>query len=189
MLTQFYTATSIDGFIADPNNSLDWLFQFEDASGSKEQYEEFVGDVGAVVMGSTTYEWITREVGFLDDPSLWPYEQPTWIFSSRDLDLPAGRDVRLVRGDVRPVHDQMRQAAGDHNIWVVGGGDLAGQFHDAGLLDELILTVAPVTLGAGAPLLPRRIANPPLALVETQTFGAFVNLRYRVQHPDSARQP
>jgi hypothetical protein len=75
-----------------------------------------------------------------------------------------GAKLTFVAGDVRPVHAAMRAAACDKNVWIVGGGELAGAFVDAGLLDELILGVAPVTLGAGAPLLPRRTswsAGPP----------------------------
>jgi dihydrofolate reductase len=75
----------------------------------------------------------------------------------------------------------MRVAANDKNIWLVGGGELVGQFYDAGLLDELILQVGSVTLGSGKPLLPRRIAFPPLRLVSLQRFGpGFAELRYEV---------
>ena len=62
-----------------------------------------------------------------------------------------GADLRFVRGDVGPAHDEMRAAAGERNIWVVGGGDLAGHFFDAGLLDETIVQIGSVTLGRGKP--------------------------------------
>jgi dihydrofolate reductase len=75
----------------------------------------------------------------------------------------------------------MRVAAGDKNIWVVGGGDLAGQFYDAGLLDEMIVQVGSVTLGKGKHLFPRRLTNPPLRLVSVQQMGTgFAELRYLV---------
>jgi dihydrofolate reductase len=78
----------------------------------------------------------------------------------------------------------MRAAVGDKNIWVIGGGELAGQFYDRGLPDELIVTVASATLGNGAPLLPRRIATPPLKLLSAKVYGdAFAELRYEVPHP------
>jgi dihydrofolate reductase len=87
------------------------------------------------------------------------------------------------------VHAEMVAAAGAKNVWLVGGGDLVGQFHDAGLLDELILGVASVTLGGGAPLLPRRIVTPPLRLISAQQYGgSFVSLRYAVAHPSAAEQ-
>jgi dihydrofolate reductase len=182
MKTQYYTATSLDGFIADANHSLEWLFQFGDPDETT--YPAFIRDVGAVAMGSTTYEWVLRHLGdpTAGLPPTWPYEQPSWIFSSRELPTVPGADIRFVRGDVRPVHAEMMQAAGGKNLWIVGGGELVGQFHDAGLLDELIVTVASVTLGAGAPLLPRRIVTPPLKLLATNALGsAMVELRYEVQ--------
>ena len=89
-----------------------------------------------------------------------------------------------MKGAVGPVHEQMRSAAGGRNLWIVGGGDLVGQFHDAGLLDEIIVQVGSVTLGAGKPLLPRRIAFPPLRLTSVQRFGpGFAELRYDVPKP------
>jgi dihydrofolate reductase len=180
--TQYYTATSIDGFIADADNSLEWLFQVEgDAEGMDQEYPRFMADVGAMAMGSTTYEWIADYTRFLDDPSKWEYTIPTWVFSSRELPRVDGPDVRFASGDVAPVHAEMVEAAGGKNVWLVGGGDLVGQFHDHGLLDEVIMGVAPVFLGAGAPLLPRRITFPSLRLIDATRHGStFVTLRYAV---------
>jgi len=183
MRTQYYTATSIDGFIADPDNSLDWLLQLGEAEGMEGEYPRFIADVGALAMGSTTYTWIAEHTGFLDDPTAWEYDQPTWVFSTRSLPRPDGPDIRFVSGDVVPVHAQMVEAAGGKNVWLVGGGELVGQFHDAGLLDEVILGVAPVFLGSGAPLLPRRITAPTLKLTDVTRYGeTFVTLRYAVMH-------
>jgi dihydrofolate reductase len=181
--TQYYTATSVDGFIADADNSLEWLFQVGSAGDEviQDEYPKFIAEVGAMAMGSTTYEWIAAHTGFLDDPAKWEYTIPTWVFSSRDLPRADGLDIRFVRGDVRPVHAEMVEAAAGRNVWLVGGGDLVGQFHDHGLLDELILGVAPVLLGSGAPLLPRRIAAPALKLTDVTRYGdTFVTLRYAV---------
>jgi dihydrofolate reductase/ankyrin repeat protein len=182
MATVYYTAASLDGFIADPENALDWLFQF--GTEATDDYPEFIANVGAVAMGSTTYEWVVEHLRDGDGaPQPWPYEQPTWVFTTRALPALAGADLRFVRGDVAPVHAQMVAAAAGKNVWIVGGGDLVGQFHDAGLMDEIIVTIASVTLGGGAPLLPRRIATPPLRLTSCRTYGtAFAQLRYEVQH-------
>lgn len=76
----------------------------------------------------------------------------------------------------------MRTAAGSKNIWIVGGGDLAGQFFDAGLLDEFIVQVGSVTLREGKPLFPRRVTDPPLRLVSVRHVGTgFAELRYEVR--------
>lgn len=178
--TQYYTATSIDGFIADPDNSLDWLLRFGDGSG--DTYSAFIAKVGAIAMGSTTYRWILDHHIYpdADHPRPWDYTQPTWVFSTQELPALPGADIRFVRGDVARVHAEMTEAAAGRNIWVVGGGELAGQFHDHGLLDELILGYTPVALGGGAPLLPRRISEPPMELVDVRRDGPFALLTYAV---------
>jgi len=163
----YYTAAILDGFIADENNALDWLFQFGgDPEGAGDTgFSDFMREVGVLAMGSTTYQWmLDHEVRPKGRPAKpWPYTQPTWVFSSREQPRVEGADLRFARGDVRPVHAEMVAAARGKNVWVMGGGDLVGQFHDHGLLDELIVGIAPVTLGRGAPLLPRRITPPPAA--------------------------
>jgi dihydrofolate reductase len=181
MRTQYYTAASLDGFIATPDDSLEWLFPLGDVNDTS--YPAFIREVGALAMGASTYAWMLRHVIKHGEAggAPWPYAQPAWVFTHRDLPGVAGADIRFVRGDVRPVHEQMRAAAAGRNLWIVGGGDLVGQFHDAGLLDELIVQVGSVTLGAGKPLLPRRITSPPLRLTAVQRFGpGFAELRYDV---------
>jgi len=179
--TQYYTATSLDGFIADPNDSLDWLFPLGDIGATS--YPDFIKEVGALAMGSHTYEWMLRHVvdpnG--DQAQPWPYEQPTWVLTSRALPLVPGADIRFAKGDAREVHRTMAEAAGGKNVWIVGGGDLAGQFYDLGLLDELFVQIGSVTLGAGKPLLPRKITSPPLRLISVRAIGTgFAELHYEV---------
>ncbi|HSE27894.1 MAG TPA: dihydrofolate reductase family protein [Gemmatimonadales bacterium] len=184
MKTQYYAAMSLDGFIAGPDDNLDWLMQFGGEPGEESSYPAFIREVGALAMGSATYEWMLRHHirPATGEPKPWPYEQPSWIFTTRSLPRIDGADIRFVRGDVRPVHRAMVTAAGGKNVWIVGGGELAGRFHDHGLLDELIIQVAPVTLGAGAPLLPRAITTPPLRLTSVTSFGGtFAELRYEVR--------
>ena len=182
MKTQYYTATSLDGYLATEDDSLDWLFPLGDLDNSS--YPEFLSGVGALAMGSSTYEWMVRnpEMVSAETGSAWPYSQPAWIFSRRELPIIEGTDIRFVQGDVRPVHADMRSAAGTKNIWIVGGGDLAGQFHDAGLLDELIIQVGSVTLGQGKPLFPRRVLSPVLRLTDVRQMGeGMVELRYSIR--------
>jgi len=122
-------------------------------------------------MGSTTYEWIRAH------EQDWPYEIPCWVFTHRQLEAPPGAPFSFAGGDVAAVHAEMVAAAGGRNVWIAGGGDLAGQFADAGLLDEVIVYFAPVTLGTGAPLLPRRVE---LRLEETARNRDFVTARFSV---------
>ncbi len=183
--TQYYTASSLDGFIATTDDSLEWLFQLGDVEETS--YPSFIRDVGALAMGSATYEWLLRHgvKPDADPPEPWPYEEPTWVFTTRSLPPIPGADVRFVSGDVRPVHEEMVAAAGGKNVWLVGGGDLVGQFHDHGLLDEIFVQVGSVTLGAGKPLLPREITTPPLKLISVRAVGTgFAELHYEVQREE-----
>jgi dihydrofolate reductase len=179
-LTQYYTATSLDGFIADSEHSLEWLFTRKREEDGPLSYGAFIADVGALAMGSTTYEWILDHEFAGKDPAdwRWPYEVPCWVFTHRELRVVPGAPIEFTSADVRTVHEELVAAAGDRNVWIVGGGDLAGQFADAGLLDEVLVTIAPVTLGAGAPLLPRRLE---LRLEELGRNGDFACARFAVE--------
>lgn len=181
MKTQYFTATSLDGFIATEDDSLDWLFPLGDINDTS--YPDFISGVGALAMGSTTYEWMLRNAQAVaaETGSAWPYLQPTWVFSTRALPVVPGANLTFVQGDVRPVHSEMCEAAAGKNIWIVGGGDLAGQFYDAGLLNEIIVQVGSVTLGKGKPLFPRRLSSASLALASVRQVGTgFAELRYQV---------
>jgi dihydrofolate reductase len=182
--TQYYTATTLDGYIADENNSLSWLFESDSGPDS---FKPFFAGVGAFAMGRTTYEWVLEHDRLLENPIKWADyygDVPAWVFSNHQLEPIPGADLTFVKGDVRPVHEAMTKAAGGKNIWLVGGGELVGQFADAGLLDEIIAGVAPVTLGAGAPLLPRRLTSARLILTEVKQVAQFAYLTYAVGSPD-----
>ena len=177
--TQYYTATTLDGFLADENHSLDWLFTRDQQPDGLNNYSEFFNDVGSLAMGSTTYEWVLDHE-FKDKPQAewkWPYEIPTWVFTHRELPVVPNADLRFTSPPIAGVHREMVEAAAGKNVWIVGGDGLAGQFADEGLLDDVLVMIAPVTLGCGAPLLPRRIE---LRLDETARNGEFVAARYAV---------
>lgn len=177
--TVYYTAMTLDGFLATEDHSLDWLLAHEAGSDGPLDYEPFIAGVGALCMGSHTYEWIHGASrgpgGEIVEP--WGYEHPCWVFTHRQLPGWEGADVRFTAAPVPAVHAEMVAAAGGRDRWIVGGGDLAGQFHDHGLLDEVVVNIAPATIGRGQPLLPRRVE---LELLQTAHSGEFVAARFRV---------
>ncbi|PCE13532.1 deaminase [Microbacterium sp. SZ1] len=172
MATHYYTASSLDGFIATADHSLDWLLSQDIDQDGPMAYQEFERGMGVLAMGASTYEWVMRH-----EEGKWGYTQPTWVFTHRDLERPTSGDVRFAQGDIAAAHAEMVEAAGGRDVWVVGGGELAGQFADSGLLDEVWVQYAPVTLGSGAPLLPRRLT---LDLLDVARNRAFLCGRYRV---------
>lgn len=172
MATHYFTASSLDGYIATTEHSLDWLLTQDIDMEGPMAYPAFEKSIGALVMGSSTYEWVMRH-----EEGRWAYEQPTWVLSHRELAVPTGADARVTSAAIPDVHAAMHEAAEGKDLWVVGGGDVAGQFADAGLLDEVWVQYAPVTLGGGAPLLPRRLD---LDLIEVARNRSFLCGRYRV---------
>jgi dihydrofolate reductase len=178
--TIYYTGASLDGFIADEHNSLEWLMSQPTPLG--ERFASFFARIGAMAMGRTTYEWILDHEDAVASPQKWQEfygDRPTWVFANREVPLVPDAPIHLVRGDVRPVHAAMVEAAGDRDVWLIGGGDLVGQFADHGLLDEVIVGIAPVTLGAGAPVLPRRLVDR-LTVTAVEQDGVFAYLTYAV---------
>src|SRR5699024_893117 len=101
-----------------------------------------------------------RETNVLAQPHKWQQyygARPMFVFTSRELPRPTGADVRCVHGSTADHLPAIRAAADGKDVWITGGGDLAGQFLDVGALDKIVMTVAPVALASGAPLLPRRV--------------------------------
>lgn len=169
--TVYYTASTLDGFVADEAQTLDWLLSRDVEDDGPMGYAPFIAGVGAIVMGATTYRWVrAHEDG-------WPYEQPCWVLTHSPGSPPEGTDVRFTDTDVAAVHAALVAAAGDRDVWVAGGGVVAAQFAERGLLDEVIVSIAPVTLGAGRPLLPARVELRPL---EVAANGEFACVRYAV---------
>lgn len=183
MRVQYYTASSLDGFVATEDDDLTWLTEYRppdpppDLERDTGSYDEFYEGVGALVMGSTTYGWV------LDHIDEWPYaDRPAWVLSSRELQAPPGEgDVRVTNSSVRDLREDFELAAGDKNLWVVGGGPVASQFAEEDMLDDVIVTVVPVVLGAGKPLFKRPLPGGPMKLVGTQPSpSGMVELRYEL---------
>jgi dihydrofolate reductase len=171
MVTQYYTGASIDGFIADPDHSLSWLVTRDIDPQGPQNYDAFIAEVGAMCMGANTYQWLLDNA-----PDEWSYQVPCWVVTHRTFPE-VEEDIRFTSMPVPELHAAMTEAAGGRNLWVIGGGDLVGQFHDHDLLDEVWVQYAPIALGAGAPLLPRRVE---LELLEVDRNRDFACARYRV---------
>jgi dihydrofolate reductase len=159
---RFHTATTLDGFLADEHDSLDWLLSQPTAEEESIQpFDELMAAVGAIVTGRTTYDWVLEHDGAVEG---------AWVFTQRE-------GVTPVSGAPAAHRDAIEEAAAGKDVWIVGGGDLAAEFARAGMLDEVFVSIAPVTLGAGRPLLGGRFD---LELLEHGTNGALLEARYRV---------
>jgi dihydrofolate reductase len=194
--TIYYCAASLDGYIAESDDTIGWLTGYEgsyegDAAAAGPMapdgsYERFYAGVGALVSGSVTYEFVLEHTA----GGSWPYGgTPYWVLSSRELAPPDDpqADVRVRKANPPDVIGELRAAAGDLDIWIVGGGNVASQFADDALLDELHVTMVPVVLGSGKPLFDRRVPGSRLQLLGTTTFGnGMVELRYAFANRSSS---
>jgi dihydrofolate reductase len=171
MGTVYFTASSLDGYIVDEADSLDWLMSRAVDANGPFGYEAFAKDVGALVMGSSTYEWLVK-----NQPGDWMYEQPSWVLTHRPHIIAEGHPVQTFDGDVADLHPELVSAAAGKDVWVVGGGHAAAQFVSAGLIDQMIVSYAPCSLGGGSRVLPIRSE---WTLAESAVNGDFVCARWR----------
>lgn len=172
----YYTASSLDGFVADHANSLDWLVSHDNDPHGPLGFEAFQLRVGAMIMGRTTFDWLENQLRTANTP--WSHPQPCWVLTSsalpNDLD---GADIRTASGDPTRVVDEMVAAANGLDVWCVGGGRTAGWLHSAGLIDEVWVSIAPEILGRGVPLLD---GGAHLELIDVARNNSFVAARYSV---------
>jgi dihydrofolate reductase len=180
----YATATSLDGFLADADNSLDWLFAVPGGDEALAELEVFVSGVTVMVEGSTTYRWVLEQESLLVNPEKWQQfygDRKTFVFSSQpDLPLVPGADIEVLSGQVSAHIEQIREAAGSGDVWVVGGGGVAAAFAESGNLDGIQVSIAPVTLGAGAPLFPASFDSSRLRLTDAHQTGQFIQAEFEV---------
>lgn len=171
MTVIYYVASSVDGFLAPEDGSLDWLTPFS-GTGEDHGYTDFYASVDALVVGARTYE---QMLGF----GGWPHnDRPVTVMTSRDLPV-AGDTVTLSTAGPREVLDTLA-AQGHRTIWLIGGGALAGAFAAEDLIDEYIVSYVPVLLGSGIGLFGGRGGLRMLELVESTSYAdGIVQCRYR----------
>ena len=167
-----FIATSLDGYIATENDSLDWLFKAEGEGDNG--YSAFYETVDTVIMGRRTYDWLLEQ-----ELESFPYEGKESYVFSRTVNED-NENVKFFRGDVLDFTNQLKNREGK-NIWVMGGGDLIHSFINEKLVDELIITVSPVLIGKGIPLFKEFDFEVELTLKSINRFNQFAELRYEVK--------
>lgn len=165
-----YIAASLDGFIAEPEESLNWLTSVEGQGDNG--YEEFYETVDTILMGGRTYRWVMEHGEF-------PYGGKECYVFSRQAQADT-EFVRFYRGGCTELVRELRSREG-RDIWLEGGGELVRQFLNENLVDEIILTIAPVILGKGIPLFSGLEQEMDLRLTEMKQYGQFAQLRYEVE--------
>ncbi|MCT8136908.1 dihydrofolate reductase [Anaerobacillus sp. CMMVII] len=168
-----FIATSLDGYIATNEESLDWLFNVEGEGDNG--YSEFFETVDTIIMGRRTYDWIMRY-----EKGDFPYRNKNCFVFSKAPKRETNPDVEFVNEEVGQFTDKLKRAVGK-DIWIVGGGELMHSFLKEKLIDELIITIAPRLIGQGIPLFKAADYQLDLSLIGTRRFNQFVELHYKVQ--------
>jgi dihydrofolate reductase len=142
---KLYIATSLDGFIARENGSIDWLTEYENSPETDYGYSEFYASIGTVLMGRKTYE---QALGFGD----WPYkEKKSYVFTRQKEPMRSENNVEFISEDIGEFVRQLKgNTEGD--IWLVGGSQIIKVFFEENLVQDLIVFVVPIILGSGIPL-------------------------------------
>jgi dihydrofolate reductase len=163
----YFVACSLDGFIATIDDQIDWLFTDDDYG-----FSEFYRSVDCVVMGRKTFDVALR----FDE---YPYAgRPAYVFSRRRVDSPLP-EVTFVDEDPARFVKRLKLEPGGR-IWVVGGGSIAAALMQVGLVDELVLTIHPITLGHGVPLFEKHGTRSGWRLHSTRSYGnGLIQATYR----------
>ncbi len=141
-----YIAASLDGFVAAADDSLDWLFAYNDMDLGDHGYDRFLTRIRTVVMGRATYDFLERT------KAPWPYAaQRTFVVTSRPIPAPLG--PLETRPDVDSLIAELR-ALDDGDVWMLGGGQLQMAFMERSALDEIEIYIIPELIGGGPPLFP-----------------------------------
>lgn len=167
-----FIASSLDGYIATKDESLEWLYNVEGEGDNG--FSEFYETVDTVLLGKRTYDWVMKQ-----DIEEFPYKnKECYVFTRSSIE--DTEDVKFVNNNVTEFVDKLKSQDGK-NIWIVGGGELLHSFIQEKLVDELIITVAPSLLGKGVPLFREGDYQLDLSLKRMRSFNQFVELHYEVK--------
>lgn len=170
-----YIATSLDGFIADKDGSLEWLTpKYDELLGedNRRRYADFIKRIGTTVMGRATYDWLVAH----SMPSPYPDKRTIVVTSTALAGAPA--EIETWLQGIDPLVARLR-ALDDGDVWMVGGGRLQMAFLERGALDEIEIYITPELIGGGAPLFPASGLTRGARLISAQPLAAgCVRLHY-----------
>ena len=170
-----HIATSADGYIARPDGDLEWLTTRPAPKGFYGM-NAFMKSIDTMLLGRKTYDVSLRMGAKFDSKSR------TFVFSRHvpPADVPAG--VEFVSGAIGQFVTRLRDQPGK-DIWLMGGGELIASFLDEQEIDEFVISVVPVFIGDGIPLIARRHRQVSLDLHSVERFDdGLVQLHYRLPH-------
>lgn len=163
-----FIAMSLDGFIASEDDSIDWLEAVEGLGDNG--YKKFYNSVDTLIMGRRTFDWVTSRI------ASYPYQgKVSYVLTHHPLE--DSQEVKFVKDSKKLV--SLLQTKPGKDIWLVGGACVAQEFFKLNLIDEMILTIAPVVLGCGIKLFGDYKTN--FKQTKIEVFNQFTSIHYRVE--------
>ena len=173
--TILYIATSLDGYIAGPNDEVEWLNRYNNVDFG---LKEFLSRVGAIIMGRRSYDIGIEQKWF----SQYNYGVPIFVISHQQL-VSINKDAEFifVTKGIETAHRQAKSKAEDKNVWIFGGANIAQQYLQLDLIDEISIGIAPTLLGRGKRLFDNIDKHIELTLIKTKRYeGDLVELNYKI---------
>ena len=164
--TILFIASSLDGYIAKTNGSVDWL-PVNCSSG----YDDFYKSIDTVIMGKKTYDQVLTF-------GAYPYKDKKSYVLTHDTQS-NDENIQLVNNVEKLTKNLLTTSTGS-DIWLVGGAEIITTFMNLGLIDEIILSIIPVVLGSGIPLFANIQKETKFQLIKTTEYDALVELHYKV---------
>jgi dihydrofolate reductase len=166
-----YIASSLDGYIATEDHNLDWLFSVEGAGDNS--ISKFLETIDTILLGRITYDWIMEY-----EKGEFPYKnKECYVFSKEKRNKT--EFVTFIHTDIIEFIGRLKNKHGK-NIWIVGGSELIKTFITEKLIDEMIITIAPVLIGKGIPLFRENNIKTKLILKHVNQYNQFIELHYTV---------
>jgi dihydrofolate reductase len=164
--TILYIAISLDGYVAEPNDEIEWLNRYNNIDFG---LKEFLNRVGAIIMGRCSYDIGVEQKWF----NQYNYGVP--IFVNKDAEF-----IFVTKG-IETAHTQAKSKAGDKNVWIFGGANIAQQYLQLGLIDEISVGITPTLLGNGKRLFDNIGKHIDLTLINTKQYEKdLVELNYKI---------
>lgn len=168
-----YIASSLDGYIADTNYSVDWIQGQDESIELLDTYTPFFNTIDTVIMGKRTYDQIIKELS----PDKWPYSGTlTYVFTHESIG--AKDDIIFTQENPSQLVNRLKRDNGK-DIWICGGADIINQLMGDNMIDIFHITTIPVILGGGIKLFERTGRKLYLELIDTQEYNGIIEAIYK----------
>lgn len=169
---KFYGAISLDGYLADENNSLEWLFKYDDSDIMDKSYQPFIKDIDTTIMGRQTYDDL---MSMTDE---FPYKDTTnYVLTHNKIN---SDKVISKNMPIEKLITNLKEKPGN-DIWIIGGGKIVSTLIDHRLIDSLQIQITPDILGKGIKLFTSISHSSEFNLIDSQRFGQFIDLTYQLK--------